>query len=297
MNHEDWINLLPFYVSGSLDSSRKQELERHLSGCIECRKKLAEWRLVKGWIVTEDTTLELPPRQGVFQGLAPRLAKPAPRTDIGIKVYLLLRSQFPLIQQELWLASAVVFLIGFFGATLTGVPNFFKLVAPLITAASIAVLYGPEHDPVLELSLSTPTSPHQILLARLVLVFFYDLVLALIFSLGLLLVMPVDLLLSLILGWLGPMAFLSALALVLSLGIGTRNAVTIASLAWLTNWAAYGELTDIFFTSSAPFFETAAIIYTGFFSNTGLLMILAALLLGTALWMVDRQKLSVSAWA
>lgn len=49
----------------------------------------------------------------------------------------------------------------------------------MIAAVGLALVYGPEVDPGLELALATPTAPRSVLLARMTLVFAYDLGLAL----------------------------------------------------------------------------------------------------------------------
>ena len=55
----------------------------------------------------------------------------------------------------------------------------------MIAAACVSFIYGPENDLAYELALSTPTSPRTILLARLALVFGYNLGLVPIATLGL----------------------------------------------------------------------------------------------------------------
>jgi hypothetical protein len=94
------------------------------------------------------------------------------------------------------------------------------------------------------MALATPTSPWQILVARLALVFGYNLVLALAASLALLPVLPGSLLGSLILGWLGPMTFLSAVALAFSFWLGNDGTIAVTYPAWIGKWIAGSLLND-----------------------------------------------------
>ena len=112
-------------------------------------------------------------------------------------------------------ASALVLGLGFVMALLLERAGFLYALAPLVAAAGMALIYGDDNDPVLELTRSTPASQSQILLARLVLVFGYDLLLALVATAGLRLFLGEQVVLALLFEWLAPMAFLSSLALLL----------------------------------------------------------------------------------
>jgi uncharacterized protein YraI len=61
--HENWQELIPFYIAGSLPKAEAQKLERHLSKCIYCRQALDDWRTI-GRVVraeAESWGLDLPP--------------------------------------------------------------------------------------------------------------------------------------------------------------------------------------------------------------------------------------------
>jgi uncharacterized protein YraI len=61
--HENWQELIPFYIAGSLTKAEAQKLERHLSKCIYCRQVLDDWRTI-GRVVraeAESWGLDLPP--------------------------------------------------------------------------------------------------------------------------------------------------------------------------------------------------------------------------------------------
>jgi hypothetical protein len=175
-------------------------------------------------------------------------------------------------------------------AFLSGHAEVVRVLSPLVAAASLAVIYGPEHDPAVEMALATTTSPRQILLARLTLVYGYNLLLALAASLGLLAMVPAEMLGQLILGWLGPMTFLSALALVLSLWIGTTNAVAVAYGAWLVHLVAGGILIS---SDALVSVQTMPLLaaYQQFWNSPLLLLALAAVLASWAVWRAGKQEI------
>ena len=108
------------------------------------------------------------------------------------------------------------------------------IVAPLVAACGVAFLYGLDADPALELQLATPVSPRLILLARLALLFGFNLAITLVCSVGLALARAQISLLPLIAAWLAPMTFLSALAFLLSvLFFNSLASVLISLLLWI----------------------------------------------------------------
>jgi hypothetical protein len=136
--------------------------------------------------------------------------------------WLVLRSQPRVVQSELWAASAIVIGLGTLvtlGTSLSSATDVtlpFVLIAPIAAAAGIAFLYGPGVDPALEIELTTPVSPRQVLLARLALVFGFDLVFGLAGSAVLAMVRADISFLPLVTAWLAPMTFLSSLAFLLT---------------------------------------------------------------------------------
>ena len=154
--------------------------------------------------------------------------------------WVLLRSQLPLVRHEIWPASAAIMIIGFIASILVGKEVIIQALAPMVAAASIAMVFGPENDPACELMGSVPTSPRQILLARLSIVFGYNFLLALLASVCLLPVFPKIFLPELIMSWLAPMTFISALALFLSIYFGTENAIITAYTLWILKYAVRG---------------------------------------------------------
>ena len=136
--------------------------------------------------------------------------------------WLLLRAQARVVRGEIWLASLLVMALGVVvtltqadpGASGSHMP--LAVFAPIAAAIGIAYLYGPEVDPPLEIALATVVPPRLVLLARLALVFGFDLLIGLAASLTVTLLRTDLSLWPLVQTWLVPMTFLSALAFCLA---------------------------------------------------------------------------------
>jgi hypothetical protein len=109
--------------------------------------------------------------------------------------------------------------------------------------------------------------------------------------LALLLIIPPELLGTLILGWLGPMTFLSALALLLPLWIGTGNAIGIAYGLWLLQYIPYKSLGT---WMVSPDWSSMIYAYQQFWQSPLLLLALSVLLFGTALWFANRTTFKLT---
>lgn len=199
---------------------------------------------------------------------------------------LLLRRQARLVRQGIWAASLIVLTLGVILTFLfpgSGVnTSLLALAAPIVAAGGIALVYGPENDPATELEGTTPVSPALILLARLVVVYSYDLGLALLASVALWLA-PDHLMLSqLILSWLAPMLFLSALALALSVFLNSQSAIILAFSLWglhiIAEWHEPGLFPDL------------TTFLNAWWSNQTLLLGLAALCFALALLRATRRE-------
>ena len=61
--HNQWEEMLPFYVAGSLPKPEAKRLEYHLEHCAECSRSLNDWRLVADAVRAEAASLlrDLPP--------------------------------------------------------------------------------------------------------------------------------------------------------------------------------------------------------------------------------------------
>ena len=155
--------------------------------------------------------------------------------------WLLLGSQLRVVHREIWLGSALVMALGtlvtlaaYHSPAPGGLP--LVLVAPLVTALGTAYLFGPEGQGSLELELAAPASPRLILLARLSLLFGFNLILGLLGSAALAGLHAEVLLWPLVRVWLAPMACLSALAFLLSVLLADATAAALVSLGL---WCAH----------------------------------------------------------
>lgn len=158
-----------------------------------------------------------------------------------LQAWLILRAQRRVVGATLCVAMLLMMTLGaMVTLSLSQVdPNrsglAFVLVAPIIAAFGVAFLYGDDADPALELQAASPVSPRLIVLARLALVFTFDLVLALIASIFLAASSANITLLPLIAAWLAPMTCLSALAFLMSVLLFDP---LISALLALALWAA-----------------------------------------------------------
>ena len=285
---DDAKALLPFYAAGTLSDDGMCAVEAHLSQCAECQSELALWREIGGAVVLEARSLPEPSPTVLSRVLAQTRQR---QVSLWEQAWQLLCSQAPLVRREIWLTSALVMGLGYVIALLSGnAAGVVEAIAPLVAVAGVAMIYGPENDPGLELALATPTSPRQVLLARLVLVFSYDLALSLVATGGLLMLVPVDLLGGVIVNWLGPMALLSSLALLLSLCLGTGNAVAISFVLWLSRFVVKDLIQPPFPGGVDAGSAWLAVTYEGLWTNTALLAALAAVLVLASIWVVGRQE-------
>ena len=281
--HERSAELLVPYAAGQLEGALRTAVEHHLDGCAECRAELEIWRAASAGIVAADRAV-VPPA-GLAESALRRIHASSRLRRTLLRAFGLLRAQAYLIRREMWPASAAVMAIGILVSFLMEKPEIVRFLAPLVAAASLAAIFGPEHDPACELTLATPTSPWKVLLARLTLVHGYSLALALAGSLLLLTLVPAELLGTLILGWLGPMTFLSALALLLSLWIGTGNSIAVAYGLWVFQYPRFEQVISPAAAAAwAPVLEA----YRRFWGSPLLLIGLGVVLLLLALWSVGR---------
>lgn len=204
--------------------------------------------------------------------------------------WLLAKAQLRVVQQEIWAASVIIMAIGVVisliwhtGAMATGLP--FILLAPVVAAIGIAVLYG-SSERVWELEMTTAVPPRLLLLVRLLLVFGYDLILGLVSSLILSLFLADVALWSLITTWLAPMTFLAALAFLITVLSGAAEIGIIVSLGL---WA----LQIVYLASDGGAFP---IYWPDLFASNGRssLWIITFLFAGLALWLGGREERVVS---
>lgn len=282
MNHEHEVQVM-LYVAGQLSKSERTRFEEHLATCPDCQADLKLWQMTAEEINESDSAVHAPAQ------LAERALDQIHRPTglwAGIHyTWQLLSIQSQIIQREMWPASAAMMALGAIVALISDHVEFVYFIAPLVAAASLAILFSPDYDPAMELTLSTPTSPWKVLLARLSIVSGYNLLLALGASLLLLVVVPPELFGALVLGWLGPMTFLSALALLLSLWMGTSNAIAITYGLWFVQYIPYKSLGAWMLS---PGWSSVLLAYQQFWQSPMLLLSLSVLLFGVALWFANR---------
>lgn len=259
---------IALYAAGQLTADAAAAVESHLADCADCQDELAFWRELGAEINTSSAAL--PPPPDLAERALKQINAPSPLQRAWRQSAALLRSQFVLVRREMWAAAAAFMALVVIMALLSDHTGFLTGLAPMLAATTLAAIYGPQNDPASELALATPTSPWKILLARLSIVSAYNLVLSLAASLALLAIIPADLLGSIVLAWLGPLAFLSGLALLLSLWIGTANAITICYAAWLLHyiqpseifgaWAPSLQVWDAFLTAYRQFWESPILL-------------------------------------
>jgi len=277
--HKIYSELLPFYITDQLSDEQHTKVERHLQKCALCQSDLALWQTVSNEVVTANQQINYP--QGIVDIAIRRIQTPSPFRRACLRTLNLVRVQTHLVRGEMWPASAVVMALAVIVIFLIGKIEVLRFIAPIVAAASLAVIFGPEHDPAYELTLATPTSPWKVLLARMTLVYSYNLFLALTASFILLLTISPDVLGILILAWLGPMTFLSALALFLSLWVGTIYSIAVTYALWIIQFPSFEVMLS---TNAAQIWLPIINLYRQFWSSPWLLIGLGAILAIAALW-------------
>ncbi len=202
---------------------------------------------------------------------------------------LLLRAQLRVVQREVWLASALILLLGVLITVLVYTPSYalnalpIVFLAPLGAAAGMALIYNDQVEQASEIEQSTPVPFPVILLARLFLVFAFDCALAIAGSAALALVSRGLTFWPLVLAWLGPMAFLSMLAFFISVASRDSLAGIVISM---TLWAllSIGRLA----AAESPWFAQLPDL-TAAAAQPWLLALAVACALG-AFWVVGRTE-------
>lgn len=289
LDHDKVNFLLAEYATGTLSAEQNQAVETHLDACLECREELAFWQEMSA-AVQPEASAERPSARIVDHALTAIHALNR-RPDPLRQTWNILRAQIPLVRGEIWPASLAVMVIGYIAAVLVGKEAVIQLLAPLVAAATIAMIYNPQLEPIGELVFATPVHPRQILLARLALVFFYNFILAIMASLCLLPVFENLVLQPLVMAWLAPMTFLSALALFLSILFGSENAIVATYGLWLLQFAASGaNILRMAGDDSWLFYLLTG--YAGLWQSPQLLFLAALVLFSATLWSVGRTAFS-----
>jgi anti-sigma factor RsiW len=285
-DHRKIRALLAEFAAGSLSAAESAGVESHLRACPACRAELAEWKELAAGVRAPRT--EASP-QSAERALR-KIRTAGKRLPDAARAAQLIAAQIPVVRHEIWAVSALVILVGFFIALTGDKAGVLREIAPMVAAAGIAMLVGPQNDPAEELVRALPVSRRQILLARVALVFGFNLLLAGAASAGLFPTLPSGLWGGLILGWLGPMAFLSSLALLFSLWIGTGGAVALVYAVWLSHWALPGLDTLFAWSGRYPAAEGALAAYAQFWNSPGVLLAASAVLCAGVFWLAGRTQ-------
>lgn len=280
MNHEEQLIR---YAAKQLNENERAEFEYHLSGCSDCQADLTLWASVSSEINASDSAIAAPVH--LADSALEAIHAPSKLTRAFKSTAQLLRMQLLLMHNELWIGSAALMFIFLAMALLVARVEVLHFFVPMIAAGMVTLIYGSEHDPATELTFSTPISPWKILLARLTLVSAYNVLLTGCATLILILILPLQNLGEFMLGWLAPMTFLSALALLLSLWIGTGNAIFVSYTLWAAQYAALTSFSE-WFAAAAPWLE----MYRRFWKDPALLFLLGFTFILFALWSVGREQ-------
>lgn len=280
MNHDEQLIL---YVADQLGSTERAEFEIHLAECAECQADLKLWSMVSEEINASSAALPAPAH--LADSALEAIQQPSALKHAFIRAMQLLRAQAFLVHREMFPASAAVMALGVIVALVSNHVEVVYFIAPLVAAASLSVLFGAEQDPAYELILATATSPWKILLARLSLVSAYNLLLVIGTAVILLFFIPPAVLGTLVFGWLAPMAFLSALALLLSLWLGTSNAIAVTYVLWVAQFMPYKSIGA---WMVSPAWSSAIYGYQQFWHSPLILLLLSIPLLVIALWSTNR---------
>jgi hypothetical protein len=249
----DW---LPAYAAGSLRGADRDRVRAHLADCPRCRADLASWQLIAD-AATPDEAAPDPGR--LVRAVLTRSAiegPTGPRRDGRPTRRLrhlaaLVVAEARLIRLAVPVASALVMALGVAivlvqaatGGHVRGAPAgaaggsanlVLALIAPIVAAAGVAGTYRSRRDPAAELVAATPTSGRLLLLVRIALVFGYDLALAVAASAALTAAGAAETagLNALVGAWLGPMALLSSLSLLIAVRFGPDVALGAAVGLW-----------------------------------------------------------------
>jgi hypothetical protein len=287
--HVVFEELLPLYAAGGLSAAQKLEVENHLKSCEECRSDLNMWMAVSGEIQSANQDLTASPAWA--SEALDRVHTPNRLIRAVNQAWQLLRAQTFLVQSEMWPVSAIIMVMGIAVALIAKRIGVLYFLSPLVAASTLAALYGPDHDPAIELSRSTITSPWKILFARMSIVSCYNLVLSFAASLVLLFIAPPGMLGTIILGWFCPFAFLSALALLLSIWLGTTSAIAISYSLWLTQYIPFKAVASWANSEAWTSFLT---VYKDFWQNPQLLVGLSIIIVVIALVSVNKPLLNMS---
>lgn len=253
--------LLPGYAAGSLPAAERDRVRGHLAGCVECQEDFAAWHAIAAAAHPADQPAPDPVplvREVLTRSALGEQHRAASRPSRHVRyVAALMLAEARLIRLAVPVASGLVMALGvavvLAGEVTAGASSgsaagpvageLLALIAPIVAAAGIAGAYRSRRDPVAEVVAAAPMSGRLLLLIRLTLVFGYDLGLALAASAILAAATtggPPASLNALIGAWLGPMALLSSLSLLVAVRFGPDIALGTVVAVWALRLLAGG---------------------------------------------------------
>jgi hypothetical protein len=234
-------DLLPDLVSHHLSVAEARRVRAHLASCAACQAELRVWERIgaaERFAVAEaraPTSALLDRVWAEIDGVAAAEQRTPAFLETLRHAVCVLAAQRRVLRRSVWIASALGIAFAVISAATlelqTDQSSVLVFALPLIAATGSAFLYGPEVDPGLEIAITAPTPPRMVMLSRFALLFGFDLACALAGTLALALVRgegfwPLTAL------WLGPMALLSTLSLVLSLVVSPLIGAAGALALW-----------------------------------------------------------------
>ncbi|QBD82715.1 hypothetical protein EPA93_44815 [Ktedonosporobacter rubrisoli] len=230
------VDVLPDYLNGQLDAASTRLVREHLVSCETCQLELASWQAIKGaanrmFALTPSPSAHL--MQQVWEKIdAPRETQMSQHWRAVSRLrrfWLVFRSQIPLLHKSIWVASALVCLLGLILTLLMNpqtlaqkqsAGDLLVLFIVIAGASGSAFISGSAVDPGFELTIATPTSLRLVMLCRMVLVLGYSFLLGLLASAVFASVYGGGLW-GFVQLWVGPLLFLSSLCLTISLFVSS----------------------------------------------------------------------------
>lgn len=252
MKHENEhvVDLLPAYINQTLAPEQYERVHAHLLCCEQCSEELVLWQGIAdatlAWTIATSPTVQ--PSLQLLEHVWTQAGGAQLQTvgnGLGVRrkirlLWQLVQVQVQLLPRSCWIVLPLAIAFGFTmlamfsgGTYLSALLGF---IAPLISAASVGFIHNAENTTSLEIALATPTSPRLVLTCRIGLICAYNLILALLVTLGLALFNGANfsLLVSL---WMGPMLLLTGVSLLISLTISTLSGVGSAFVLWCLRFA------------------------------------------------------------
>jgi Putative zinc-finger len=285
---------LGWYANQALPVEEHAEVDAHLAQCAACRGDVEEWSGVRAAMYTVHMSTPQP-RADLFSLLEQQLDRSESRSIVrqvlhitGLRVMIVcehLWAQLRLIRRDLWWMPLILMpLTALLATTPYHWQNRASILAftgALITALSMAFLYGQEADPAREMTLVTPTSPRLILCTRGCVVFGYNLLINLAGVLPIMLSHSAITPMWLLANWFAPLCCLAAIALLISTLINAATAVFTCALLWILRALSDPQMIHITFLPQQ---------YEDFWHQGPLLLAIAAIAVSLTFICLERRE-------